>query len=46
LPSWFGSRGRLGRFGAMVPVWRLAGRAQVGQNFKLRHYPKSHRVVF
>jgi hypothetical protein len=23
LPSWFGSRGRLGRFGVMVPVWSL-----------------------
>jgi hypothetical protein len=38
LPSWFGSRGRLGRFGAMIAVWALAPDRQVRHDFKLRHW--------
>src|SRR6266403_1245827 len=38
-PSWFGSRGRLGRRVAMVPVWGFARERQVRHDFKLRHYP-------
>ncbi len=34
--SRLGSRGRLERFGVMIPVWPLASDRQVRQNFNLR----------